>query len=76
MRGSTKLAETRLPFDTVFLVNRFQEAAPQALIGAGGQPNQTSATGCSHCLGSNPIQPRRRGWRCARLRWWHRLSNT
>jgi hypothetical protein len=22
MRGSTKLAETRLPFDTVFLVNR------------------------------------------------------
>ncbi len=40
MRGSTKLAESRLPFDTVFLVNRFLEAASQAVIEAGGQPNQ------------------------------------
>ena len=27
MRGSTKLAEKRLPFDTVFIVNRFLGAA-------------------------------------------------
>src|SRR4051812_16533374 len=40
MRGSTKLAETRLPFDTVFLINRFLEAASQAVVDAGGQPNQ------------------------------------
>src|SRR6476646_5846303 len=40
MRGSTKLAEARLPFDTVFLINRFLEAASQAVIDAGGQPNQ------------------------------------
>ena len=40
MRGSTKLAEVRLPFDIVFLINRFLGAASQAVIDAGGQPNQ------------------------------------
>jgi adenylate cyclase len=40
MRGSTKLSQARLPFDTVFLINRFVEAASQAVIGTGGQPNQ------------------------------------
>jgi adenylate cyclase len=40
MRGSTRLAEARLPFDTVFLINRFLEAASQAVVDAGGQPNQ------------------------------------
>jgi adenylate cyclase len=40
MRGSTQLAESRLPFDTVFIVNRFLAAVSQAVIEAGGQPNQ------------------------------------
>jgi adenylate cyclase len=40
MRGSTKLAEHRLPFDTVFIVNRFLGAVSQAVIECGGQPNQ------------------------------------
>ena len=40
MRGSTKLAEAWLPFDIVFLINRFLGAASQAVIDAGGQPNQ------------------------------------
>jgi adenylate cyclase len=40
MRGSTRLAETRLPFDTVFIVNRFLGAVSQAVIASGGQPNQ------------------------------------
>ncbi|MGO8908505.1 MAG: adenylate/guanylate cyclase domain-containing protein [Bradyrhizobium sp.] len=40
MRGSTKLAEHRLPFDTVFVVNRFLGAVAQAVIECGGQPNQ------------------------------------
>jgi adenylate cyclase len=40
MRGSTKLAEHRLPFDTVFVVNRFLGAVSQAVIECGGQPNQ------------------------------------
>jgi adenylate cyclase len=40
MRNSTKLAEQRLPFDTVFIVNRFLGAVSQAVIECGGQPNQ------------------------------------
>ena len=40
MRGSTRLAEKRLPFDTVFIVNRFLGAVSQAVIEAGGRPNQ------------------------------------
>jgi adenylate cyclase len=40
MRGSTRLAENQLPFDTVFVVNRFLGAVSQAVIECGGQPNQ------------------------------------
>jgi adenylate cyclase len=40
MRGSTQLAEKRLPFDTVFVVNRFLAAVAQAVIECGGRPNQ------------------------------------
>jgi adenylate cyclase len=40
MRGSTTLAEQRLPFDTVFIVNRFLGAVSRAVIECGGQPNQ------------------------------------
>jgi adenylate cyclase len=40
MRGSTRLAEKMLPFDTVFVVNRFLAAVSQAVIECGGQPNQ------------------------------------
>jgi adenylate cyclase len=40
MRGSTGMAEKRLPFDTVFIINRFLAAASQAVIEAGGEPNQ------------------------------------
>ena len=40
MRGSTKLAETRLPFDTVFIINRFLAAVSQAVVASGGEPNQ------------------------------------
>lgn len=40
MRGSTRLAETRLPFDTVFIINRFLAAVSQAVVASGGEPNQ------------------------------------
>jgi adenylate cyclase len=40
MRGSTKIAENRLPFDTVFIVNRFLAAVSQAVLACGGKPNQ------------------------------------
>jgi adenylate cyclase len=40
MRGSTRLAEKMLPFDTVFIVNRFLAAVSQAVMECGGRPNQ------------------------------------
>jgi adenylate cyclase len=40
MRGSTKLAENLLPFDTVYIVNQFLNAVSQAVTASGGLPNQ------------------------------------
>jgi adenylate cyclase len=40
MRRSTSIAEKRLPFDTMFFINRFLAAVSQAVEEAGGQPNQ------------------------------------
>ena len=45
MRGSTRLAEKRLPYDTVFLINQFLNAVSSAVIEAGGQPNQVLGDG-------------------------------
>src|SRR5712672_2819042 len=53
MRGSTKLAEQRLPFDTVFIVNRFLSAVSQAVIECGGQPNQFVGDGELALFGLN-----------------------
>ena len=53
MRGSTKLAEKRLPFDTVFIVNRFLGAVSQAVIECGGQPNQFVGDGQLALFGLN-----------------------
>jgi adenylate cyclase len=52
MRGSTRLAENRLPFDTVFIVNRFLGAVSQAVIECGGRPNQFVGDGELALLGS------------------------
>ena len=69
MRGSTKLAETKLPFDTVFLVNRFLEAASQAVIDAGGQPNQFVGDGLLALfgLGTDPATACRQAMRAAAM---------
>jgi adenylate cyclase len=40
MRGSTQMAADQLPFDTVFIVNRFLGAVSQAVTQAGGKVNQ------------------------------------
>jgi adenylate cyclase len=53
MRGSTTLAEHRLPFDTVFIVNRFLSAVSQAVIECGGQPNQFVGDGELALFGLN-----------------------
>jgi adenylate cyclase len=45
MRGSSRLAERRLPFDTVFIINQFLNAVSSAVLSAGGQPNQVLGDG-------------------------------
>ena len=45
LRGSTKLAENRLPFDTVFVINSFLSAIGTAVSDAGGQANQMLGDG-------------------------------
>ena len=57
MRGSTKLTEQRLPFDIVFLINRFVEAASQAITDAGGQPNQFVGDGVLALFGLDVDAP-------------------
>lgn len=69
MRGSTKLAEKRLPFDTVFIVNRFLGAVSQAVIECGGQPNQFVGDGqlALFGLGSDPQTACRQALRAASM---------
>jgi len=57
MRGSTKLAEKRLPFDTVFIVNRFLGAVSQAVIESGGMPNQFVGDGMLALFGLTASRP-------------------
>jgi adenylate cyclase len=45
MRGSSRLAERRLPYDTVFIINQFLNAVSSAVLSAGGQPNQVLGDG-------------------------------
>jgi adenylate cyclase len=40
MRRSTAMAEKRLPYDTMFVINRFLAAVATAVEEAGGRPNQ------------------------------------
>jgi adenylate cyclase len=69
MRGSTKLAEARLPFDTVFLINRFLDAASQAVVDAGGQPNQFVGDGLLALFGldTDPATACRQAMRAAAM---------
>jgi adenylate cyclase len=69
MRGSTKMAEARLPFDVVFLINRFLEAASQAVVDAGGQPNQFVGDGLLALFGLDvdPVTACRQAMRAASM---------
>jgi adenylate cyclase len=57
MRGSTQLAEKRLPFDTVFIVNRFLGAVSQAVLESGGRPNQFVGDGMLALFGLTTGRP-------------------
>jgi adenylate cyclase len=51
IRQSTQLVEHRLPFDVVFLFNRFCEAVGSAVLAAGGMPTQFSGDGVMAIFG-------------------------
>lgn len=69
MRGSTRMGEKRLPFDTVFIINRFLAAISQAVIAAGGEPNQFLGDGLLALFGltASPAVACRQALRAAML---------
>lgn len=57
MRGSTRMAAEQLPFDTVFIVDRFLEAASRAVRQAGGNVNQYLGDGLLALFGIETDAP-------------------
>jgi len=53
MRRSTTMAEKRLPFDAMFIINRFVAAVSSAIEDAGGTPNQFVGDGILALFGLN-----------------------
>jgi adenylate cyclase len=51
LRRFTALAERRLPYDVVFLLNRYCEAVGTSIEGAGGVPNQFTGDGVMALFG-------------------------
>lgn len=51
LRGFTRLSEHRLPYDVVFLLNRYFEAVGTAIAGAGGVANQFTGDGVMALFG-------------------------
>lgn len=51
LRGFTRMAEKRLPYDTVFILNRYFEAVGKAITDAGGMPNQFTGDGVMALFG-------------------------
>jgi adenylate cyclase len=57
MRGSVQMAEKRLPFDTVFMINRFLAAVSQAVLEAGGRAHQYLGDGLMALFGLRSDAP-------------------
>jgi adenylate cyclase len=53
IRGFTKIAENKLPYDVVFLLNRYFEAVGSAVAEAGGVANQYTGDGVMALFGIN-----------------------
>ena len=51
MRNSVRLAETRLPFDAVFIIDRFLSAISEAVTQAGGRVNHFTGDGLIAAFG-------------------------
>jgi len=73
IRASTQLVESRLPYDVVFILNRFFEAVGSAIIAAGGMPNQFIGDGMMAIFGAEigPREACRQALEAARLIDWH-----
>lgn len=73
IRASTQLVESRLPYDVVFIFNRFFEAVGSAIIAAGGTPNQFIGDGMMAIFGTETgaEQACRQALEAARLIDWH-----
>ncbi|MGA8401936.1 MAG: adenylate/guanylate cyclase domain-containing protein, partial [Stellaceae bacterium] len=73
IRSSTQLVESRLPYDVVFILNRFFEAVGSAIIAAGGKPNQFIGDGMMAIFGTatDPAAACRQALEAARLIDWH-----
>jgi adenylate cyclase len=73
IRASTQLVESRLPYDVVFILNRFFEAVGSAIIAAGGSPNQFIGDGMMAMFGTDTdaAEACRRALEGARLIDWH-----
>lgn len=68
LRGFTQISEKRLPYDVVFLLNRYFEAVGGAIEGAGGIPNQFIGDGVMALFGvdSSPEEGARQAVAAAR----------
>jgi adenylate cyclase len=53
IRGFTRIAENKLPYDVVFLLNRYFEAVGSAVAEAGGIANQCAGDGVMALFGVN-----------------------
>jgi adenylate cyclase len=51
LRGFTRMAEPKLPYDVVFVLNRYFEAVGTAITGAGGITNQFTGDGVMALFG-------------------------
>jgi adenylate cyclase len=73
IRASTQLVESRLPYDVVFIPNRFFEAVGSAIIAARGKPNQFIGDGMMAIFGTDTdaVEACRRALEGARLIDWH-----
>lgn len=73
IRSSTQLVESRLPYDVVFILNRFFEAVGSAIIGVGGRPTQFIGDGMMAIFGTDTDAAAacRQALEAARLIDWH-----
>jgi adenylate cyclase len=69
MRDSMRLAQTRMPYDAVFVIDRFIDAVGSAISEAGGRPNQFRGDGLLAMFGidCDPSTACRQAIRAGRL---------